>query len=654
MGDEKSKPSRRIDVKDEIRTNRRQLDGAYHRFGQVLSVTITGIIFYTAFFGTFASAVQRALSLIFLLPLTFLYYPPCRKPWARKVHWTDLLAIILSFIVFGWIILKWKELQWRTWYINPLSPDQLALGSTAIILIIEATRRTFGWFLPIRTITFIVYIMYVHVLPGIFTHKGATFGMVIEHLYLVPEGMFNFLTGILATLLFTFLALGTFLRVSGADKLFLDFCVATAGHRIGGPAKVAVFGSALMGMVSGSNVANVVTTGAITIPLMKRVGYKPYMAGAIEAVASTGGQIMPPIMGVAIFVLSEFTGVPLGKCIVYSILPAIMFFGTLYVYVHVKAKRLGLTGIDRSEVPRVGETVKRGIHLTIPVICLVYFLVIGYTPFFASAVCAVMVIVVSWFRPETRMTPRKIILAFEETTKAVLPLTGLMVSAALIVGTITFTGFMIKMTSVLLEVSGSSLFILYVLIVLVSYVMGMGLPIVTSYILVATLAAPALANFGVPVFAAHLAVFWLSLDSTITPPICQAAYVAASLAGADMMRTGFESVKIGKAIYYVPFLFLYTQLVTGPISEILFAFAAGMIALAIMQIAIEGYWMIRTTTLERFLLGFVFFMITYSAMISMRNGWPYLLVGVGIASAVFLMQKRRSHIGQPVAVSSGT
>ncbi len=625
----------------EKKSKLRQLDGIYFWFARVLSITITGLVFFTAFWGTFPSAVQRALSLFFLIPLTFLYFPPSKKSWAQKVHWIDILLIILSFVVFGWVIINWEALQWRTWYVNPLTKVQISLGTIAILLVIEATRRTFGLFLPILTVIFICYMMFGWLTPGIFHHNGASYELVIEHLYLVPEGMFNFLTGILATLLFTFLALGTFLRVSGADKLFLNFCLALAGHRVGGPAKVAIIGSALMGMLSGSNVANVATTGAITIPLMKKVGYKPYMAAAIEAVASTGGQIMPPIMGVAIFILAELTGTPLQKCILISILPAIMFFGTLYVYVHVKANRMGLEVIERSNLPQLKSSIKKGFHLTIPIIFLMYFLIIGYTPFFASAVCAVMVVVVSWVRPETRMTPVKILRAMEETTKAVLPLTGMMVSAALIVGAITYTGFMIKMTSVLLEASGASLFLLYLLVVLVSYIMGMGLPIVTSYILVATLAAPALAEFGVPALAAHLAIFWLSLDSTITPPICQAAYVAAGIADAKMLRTGFESVKIGKALYYIPFLFLYTQLVTGTISEILFVFVSGMLALVVMQIVFEGYWVKRLKVIDRLLLTIVFFLATFGAMQAFQSGWPYLLGSIAITVIVHRLQLKR-------------
>lgn len=644
---------RRPSLKDQIdltatekKSKIRQLDGIYSWFAKILSITITGLIFYTAFWGTFPAAVQRALALFFLMPLTFLYFPPSQKTWARKVHWIDIVAIVLSFIVFGWVIINWKALQWRTWYVNPLSTEQIILGTIAILLVIEATRRTFGWFLPILTIIFIFYMMFGWLTPGIFHHNGAPYETVVEHLYLVPEGMFNFLTGILATLLFTFLALGTFLRVSGADKLFLDFCLATAGHRVGGPAKVAIVGSALMGMLSGSNVANVATTGAITIPLMKKVGYKPYMAAAIEAVASTGGQIMPPIMGVAIFILAELTGTPLQKCILVSIIPAIMFFGTLYVYVDIKARRMGLKVVEKSNLPELKSSIKNGFHLTIPIIFLMYFLITGYTPFFASAVCAVMVIVVSWVRPETRMTPRKILVAMEETTKAVLPLTGMMVSAALIVGAITYTGFMIKMTSVLLEVAGSSLFILYLLIVLVSYIMGMGLPIVTSYILVATLAAPALAEFGVPALAAHLAVFWLSLDSTITPPICQAAYVAASIADAKILRTGFESVKIGKAIYYIPFLFLYTQLVTGSFVEIIFVFISGMLALAAMQIAFEGYWVDHLNFLERILLIISFILATFAAIQALQGGIIYLLGGIAVAALTYWLNTKK--VGKPV------
>ena len=221
------------DASKENKSKLRRLEGSYLLLAKFLSITITGLIFYTAFWGTFASAVQRAISLLFLLPLTFLYYPPSKKPWAQKVHWVDIIAIVLSIVVFGWIIINWKALQWRTWYVNPLTATEIIFGTIAILLVIEATRRTFGLFLPILTVIFIGYMMFGSLTPGTFHHSGASYEMMVEHLYLVPEGMFNFLTGILATLLFTFLALGTFLRVSGADTLFLDFCVAVAGHRAG-------------------------------------------------------------------------------------------------------------------------------------------------------------------------------------------------------------------------------------------------------------------------------------------------------------------------------------------------------------------------------------------------------------------------------------
>jgi TRAP transporter 4TM/12TM fusion protein len=548
---------------------------------------------------------------------------------------------VLSFLVFGWIIVNWNTLQWRTWYVNPLSTLEVALGVLAILLVLEATRRSMGWFLPVLSLIFILYMMFGYLMPGIFTHRGAPFTMVVEHLYLVPEGIFNFLTGIVSTLLFTFLAFGAFLRISGMEKLFLDICVAIAGRRIGGPAKIAVVASCIFGMFSGSNVANVITTGSITIPLMKRVGYKPHQAGAIEAVASTGGQIMPPVMGVGIFILSEFTGVPLVRILLLSILPGLVFFGVLYMYVHVNGRKYGLVGIPGMEIPPLWATIKRGIHLTIPVFALMYFLVIGYTPFFASAVCVVMVVVVSWFQDETRMGLKKILVALEETTMAVLPLTGLMVSAAIIVGTITYTGFMIKMTSLLLEVSGQSLFILFLLVVAVAYVMGMGLPIVTSYVLIVTLAAPAMVAVGVPILCAHLAVFWLSLTSTLTPPICQAAFVAANIAKADMMRTGFESVKLGKPIFYIPFLFLYSPIVTGSVPEMLFTNFAGFLAMSALILVFEQYWMSRMSRVESVAFVGVFFLATYAAMRSLAHGWPYLLLCLAACAIIYFAQRKR-------------
>jgi TRAP transporter 4TM/12TM fusion protein len=555
-----------------------------------------------AFNVTFGPIPTRAGHLLFALPLTFLLYPAFSRRTERPTF-SDYIFALAAVASFGWAIYSADRFDQRMAFSGRVDPIDLVMGIIGVIVILEAARRTVGAIIVAITVVFIAYALTGPIWPGLLEHKGRSIQSLIETIYLIPDGMFNFIMGITATFLFTFLAFGAFLQVSGGDRFFTDFAFAIAGHRRGGPAKVAVTSSGLMGMLSGSTVSNVATTGTMTIPLMKRTGFAPYEAAAIESTASLGGALMPPIMGAGVFLMAAFTGVPLVTIMLYSIAPAILYYVSLYFYIDIKARKRGLAGLPRDQLPRLGEALLSGGHIVLPVVVLIYLLIIKFTPFYASSVSIILIYLVSFVRRGTRLSPRKLAAALEASARVVLTISALSAAAAMIFGVITATGLLVKMTSIILGLTGGHLILAILFIAAMSYVLGMGLPVTAAYVLIAALGAPALASLGISLLAAHLIIFWFSQDSTITPPICMTAFVAARIADAPPMQTGWQAVVMAKPLYIVPFAFAYGSLLDPSITEILFDTVVLLGTFILMPVAIEGYWARKLTTVERGLFG---------------------------------------------------
>lgn len=555
-----------------------------------LAVTLPALTIAVAFTGWFDTMTRRAGHLLFAIPLIFLLFP-FRKGRTEGnpplLDWGWALAATMSF---AWIIFDRERILWRLVYVDPLTWPDIVFGVTAIVVALEATRRTLGLTLVWIALAFLAYVFAGPHLPGILAHKGVDAALLVEHLYLVPEGLFNQITGIMATYLMVFLAFGTFLRAAGGDRIFMDLAVGLAGKTSGGPAKAAIVASTMMGSVSGSTIANVVTTGTVTIPLMKRTGYKAHEAGAIETAAGTGGAVMPPVMGAGVFIMAEITGIPLTTILLYSILPALVYFGSLFAYVHLKAKKHGLQPEPAEKVPDVWSTFGRAWPLILPLLALVYLLVQGYSAFYAGSLATVALVVCGLFRKETRLTPRRLIKALEASTRGALLLSATSACAAIILGLISISGLMLKVTSVLVELSGGSLFIAVAVIAGISAFIGLGMPITATYIIVSALGAAALVELGAPLLAAHLIIFWVAQTATITPPVCMTAFVAASIADGPPMRTGFEAMRVGKALYLVPLLFAFSNLLGPTVTEVLLSATAALGALVLFTVAFEGYW----------------------------------------------------------------
>ncbi len=622
----------------------RKLSGIPAKIVKVICVTVSLLVFYTAFKGTFPPLIQRAGFLMFMVPLILLLYPRSKRSPTDKIPISDIGQAILAIAAYGWIIVDYGRISSRIKYVDPVTITDLILGTLATLFILEATRRTLGWILVVITSIFIAYTFIGPYLTGILSFKKISYSIFIEQFYLVPEGLFNIMTGLAATFLFTFVAFGTFLRISGADRYYMDLCLAVAGKTPGGAAKVAVFSAALMGTLTGSTISNVVTVGTLTIPMMKRSGFKAREAAAITTAASTGGAVTPPIMGAGVFVMAAITGIPLLTIIKFSIIPAIIYFASIYIFIEIRAKKYGLKGLSKNELPSLKEAFKKSFHLFIPLIVLVVLLVIGRTPFVSSASTTVLIVICSFFRKETRMGPKKILNSLEASAKNMLIITAVSACAAAIMGVITLTGLIMKITSIIIVVSHGQLVLALALLGIISLIIGMGMPITLSYILVSTLGAPALTHLGVSLLAAHLAIFWFSQNSTITPPVCMTAFVAAEIAQEPrFMKVGFSTLNIAKMLYLIPFLFVFTPLVSenvwGPIQVLL----QTLPLLILIAILMDRYFLTHLKKLEFVLVSLSSLFFGLAIFV---NDIIFILVfsSIGLITALMLVYSQKKII----------
>ncbi|MDD7678059.1 MAG: TRAP transporter permease, partial [Anaerovibrio sp.] len=485
-----------------------QYTGIMAKIISAIAISFSVFQLYTAFFGVLDAQLQRAVHLGFALALSYLLYPTC-KSWSRsRLHPLDALLAVLGAASPAYIVIMYRELAMRAGLIT--TPD-LVVGVIGVLLVIEATRRVVGIPMVVVVTAFIVYAFAGPHMPGVLSHRGLTPEQLVGHLYFTTEGIFGIPLGVSSTFIFLFILFGAYLESTGLGKFFIDIANAIAGWASGGPAKVAVLSSALMGTVSGSSVANVAGTGSFTIPMMKKLGYRKEFAGAVEAASSTGGQLMPPVMGAAAFLMAEFVGVPYIEIVEAAVIPAILYFAGLWLGVHLEAKRTNLKGVPREQLPKAWVIFKERGHLAIPLIVIVYLLVTGYTPMRAALVAIVLSIAVSALKKSTRMKPIEIIRGLEAGARNVLGVAIACAAAGIIIGVVTKTGVGLKLASGLLALSGGYLLPTMFFTMITSLILGMGVPTTANYVITSTIAAPALLQMGVPVLAAHMFVFYFGI-----------------------------------------------------------------------------------------------------------------------------------------------
>ena len=514
-----------------------------------VAVAMSVFHLFVAFVGPPDAYVMRGAHLSFALVMAFLIMPG-RNGTATKVGWFDVLLVLAACAAALYPTTNLGYIQNRMYYVDdPILADYI-FGGALIVLTLEATRRATGLALPITALVFMIYGLSV---------GNQSVGIMLDQLYLTTEGIFGIPLYVSATYVMLFILFGAFVERSGAGQLFMDFALALAGHTSGGPAKVAVITSSLFGTVSGSAVANVMTTGTFTIPLMMRTGYRPAFAGAVEAVASTGGQLMPPIMGAAAFVMAEFLGVSYLTVAAFALLPALLYYVAVFMAVHFEAKRIGLVGLPKADLPRLREVIVERGHLFLPLVVIVVVLLAGYSAAF-SALCGIgSVIPTTWLRASTRktFTVSAIIEALESGARNTLVVALACATAGIVIGTITLTGLGLAFTGVVLSLSQDSLILALLLTMLAGILLGMGLPTTPAYIVQVALLVPALVKLGVQVEAAHLFVLYFAVLSAITPPVAMAVYAANGISRGTLMQTSWAAVKLGLTGYIIPFMFVF-------------------------------------------------------------------------------------------------
>lgn len=581
-------------------------------------------IFYSLFhlfitFNPLPELIQRSAHVAIGLVLIFLLYPARQSSSRQSIPWLDWLLALASLATFLYL---WKEYQaimtTRGGIPNTLD---IVFAILAVVLVVEGARRVMGWMLPILGLVFLSYPFFSHYdwVPDRLLTRPYSISDIFGQMYLKTEGLYSSAIGASVTFIFLFILFGAFLAKSGMGKLFNDLAMALAGHKQGGPAKVAVISSGFMGSINGTAVANVVGTGSFTIPLMKKIGYHKNFAGAVEASASVGGQILPPVMGASAFIMAETTGVSYGTIALAATLPALLYYLGVMAQVHFRAGKDNLKGVPKADLPRVKDVLKERGHLLIPIVALVFFLFQSIPVSYAAVYTIVLTVIVASFRKSTRMGFKEILEALADGAKQSLSVMAACAVVGIIIGVVSLTSFGSVMTSSIMSIGAGSLFLTLFFTMIASMILGMGLPSIPAYIITATMAAPALANFDIPTLVAHMFVFYFGLFANITPPVALAAFAGAGIAGGDPMRTGFQALKLSLAGFIVPFLFVYnpamlmidTANVTvnarefafpawTTIVSIVFTSVVGILALGA---AVEGYFKVGLNWFWRIFLG---------------------------------------------------
>ena len=576
---------------------------------------------YTAGIATMPITIQRAIHLTFAIVAVFVLFPATRKSSKLKTPWYDWLLAICAGVVVGYIIFFFNDIARRG--AEPL-PYEIYLGIAAIILVLEAGRRVVGNVLPCLSVLFLLYCYYGNYAPGIFEIRGYSISRIIQHMYLTPEGIFGLALGVSATFVIVFIIFGAYLSQSGGAKFFNELALAVAGDKPGGPAKVAVVASGLLGTINGSSVANVATTGTFTIPLMKRVGYKPYYAGAVEACASTGGQLMPPIMGAGAFIMSEFLNIPYLSIAAAAIIPALIYYLAIFTNVHIRARKRRLKGIPKNELPSVKEVMKSDGHLLIPVIVVIVTLLLKYTPLRAGFIGVLSVIVVSTLKKNTRMSLRKNLDALVEGARGALGVALACALVGFIVGTSSLTSLGLTISNNIIDISGGNLTLTLIMAMFACLVLGMGLPTTANYIVCSTIIAPALIGMKVLPLAAHLFVFYFGIMADLTPPVCLAAFTGAGIAGASPAKTGFTATRIALASYLLPYCFVFNPMLllqnVEPVELCILVLSASLGVITLAG-SFEGWFFRDLRLVERVIFG-VF------ALIAIHHGFWISVIGI--------------------------
>jgi TRAP transporter 4TM/12TM fusion protein len=627
--------------KDEL--TKEALEGKQREFIGILAYILAALAFgvavyhlYVTYFGAPFALLFRNIHWMMAGTLIFLYYPASKRSPENRPTPLDIGLVILTNILGLYVWQNWEAIAARAGAYTNLD---IFFGFLLTLVVLEAGRRTVGWPIVIVALVFLVYAYFGPYMPGLLAHRGYSFARIFPFLYLTDAGIFGIPLGVSSRFILLFVIFGAVLERAGAGIFFRDLSLALVGRFTGGPAKAAIIFSAFIGSLTGSSTANVVTTGTFTIPLMKKVGYKPAFAAGVEADASTGGQILPPVMGAAAFVMAEYVGVRYIDVIVAAAIPAFFYFATSYYMVHYRSLKEGLVGLPKEELPILKDVLKSGAYFFLPLVLLIVFLVLGFSPSRAVFYAIMATIALSWLKAETRLGPVELFWTLAEGVKKALEVIAACAVAGIIIGMVTMTGLGLKFSTIIEALSGGYLLAGLFFSLIASLILGMGVPTTAKYIILATLVAPALVTMGAPLLAAHLFILYFGTDADITPPVGLAAYAAAGIARANPLETGWEAFKMGITAYVVPFCFIYgpALLMQGTITEIILAFITGLIACAGLGVAMQGWFLRKTPYWQRLL------MLIGSTML-MGTDYMWDMIGLALLVAVWFMQYRAEKV----------
>lgn len=583
---------------------------------------------------------QLSLFLAFSLALAFIHYPlHPQKPGSRILILIDLVLAALSFTMAIYIYIDFWDFIFRVGI--PTRWD-IAFSILTMILVFEATRRAVGWPLLIIALVFILYTFVGHLLPPPLSHRGYDLQRITTTFFMTKNGIFGIPLKVMTQFIFLFVAFGAFFGVCGGTQFFIDLATALFGKLRGGPAKIAIAVSGMMGTISGSAVANTVTTGTLTIPLMKKIGFEKHIAAAVEATASSGGALMPPVMGAAAFVMAEFLGIPYISLCKAALIPAILYYLAVFSIVHFYSLKIGLQGLPQKEIPPIKAVFKNQWIFIIPLLVLIGTMIRGYSPRVAVLYSLVATVVMSVFKKEARMTPSKILDALAKSAYNSVMVACACATAGVVIGVVLLTGMGTKITTLVAQLSAGSLLIALPIVMLTSLLFGMGLPTVVCYVLLAATVAPSLVALGVSPLAGHLFIFYFGMLCMVTPPVSFAAYAGAAIAEADPMKTGFAAWTFALAGFLLPYMFVYNEslLLIGTPLKIVVAVATSLVGIICLGASIIGYLRRTTRFYERVLLfGAALFLI--------KPGWTTDLIGLICAGIAVALQLRGPRLKVP-------
>ncbi|KPF69688.1 C4-dicarboxylate ABC transporter permease [Bosea sp. AAP35] len=590
--------------------------------------------------GTPEAVIFRGMHLLFALALTFLIFRRSVDD-SSGPSWSDYVWMIVASAPILYLFFNYDYLVNRIYYVDDLSTLDMVFAVVLIVTLIEATRRVIGWALPITAMVFLVYALFVSRVEPM---------RLLDQLFMTTEGIFGIPLSVSASYVMIFVLFGAFVERTGTGRLFMDFAMSIAGGSSGGPGKVAVISSSLFGTISGSAVANVMVTGTMTIPLMKRTGFRPAFAGGVEAVASTGGQIMPPIMGAAAFVLAEFLGVSYAQVTIWALIPAILFYVACFGAVHFEARRLGLAGLPRADLPRMRNVLSEHGHLFLPVAVILAIIYAGYSAPLAALAGTVACFPVAALRKSSRgtVTFANLIGALIDGARGTLAVALACACAGIVIGAISLTGVGIVFTQLVISAADQTLLLALILTMFAGILLGMGMPTTPAYIIMTALLVPALVKLGVVAPAAHMFAFYFAIMSAITPPVALAVYAAAGLAKSDLWETGWASVKIGAAGFIVPFMFVYEPalLMIGDWPTIITSAVSATCGALFLAAGLHGFFLARATHIERA-------MMLAAAFTLIKPGLITDLIGFGLALGVIALQWPRRERAPKAASIAG-